>query len=76
MHANFTFNTSRLTLTDLGGNVSTLVTQVDAGIKEKQNALAYYYRNAKEMAELGFNLVDVRVSGLNEWASYISKVNA
>jgi small subunit ribosomal protein S11 len=69
LHAHFTFNTSRLTLTDLEGNVLFWLTPSRCGYKGNKRKTAFAIKTtitemAKEMVELGFNLVEVRVSGV------------
>ena len=69
LHANFTFNTSRLTLTDLGGNVLFWLTPSRCGYKGNKRKTSFAIKStitemAQEMVELGFNLVEVRVSGV------------
>lgn len=69
LHAHFTFNTSRLTLTDLGGNVLLWLTPSRCGYKGNKRKTSFAIKAtitemAREMAELGFDLVDIRVSGI------------
>ena len=58
-----------MTLTDLGGNVLFWLTPSRCGYKGNKRKTSFAIKStitemAKEMVELGFNLVEVRVSGV------------